>query len=469
MNTTTAPSQPRVADLPPHPIALRYPPMRSEEFQDLKADIAKHGQREPIVSYEGKILDGLHRCRACRELGIEPILRDWTEDDGPPEAFVASKNLHRRHLTKDQRAGLLTLDWEAESAEGRRRKSEGGNAAGRVRPQQHSAKSDEPIERQSSAILAKRYDVKRTTAVEAIRIRKHAPALIKRMIQGEVTLAQAKRQIIREQKRHALEAKAAEHNGKPTDWQIIHGHCPDAMKSLEERPRLIFADPPYNIGVAYDDGYNDRVSEQDFLALSRTWIEAAAKLLADDGSLWVLISNEWAAHYDLLLSDAGLFHRSRITWYETFGVNCTNNFNRCSRRLFYTVKDPKRFVFNADAVNRLSDRQKQSDPRADEWGKIWDDVWMIPRLTGTCAERIPGFPTQLPLALLLPIVGCASDPGDLVLDPFSGSATTGAVCLELNRRYIGIERSQEYVELSRLRLQASDVVSSGDRPAHNSS
>jgi site-specific DNA-methyltransferase (adenine-specific) len=107
---------------------------------------------------------------------------------------------------------------------------------------------------------------------------------------------------------------------------------------------------------------------------------------------------------------------------------------------------------------RPSDRQtKYADKRADPAGKLWDNVWginpPIPRLTGTCDERIPEFPTQLPLALLEPIVLCASEPGDLIVDPFSGSGTTGAAAIRHGRRYIGIEQSAKFADLARMRLK----------------
>jgi hypothetical protein len=143
--------------------------------------------------------------------------------------------------------------------------------------------------------------------------------------------------------------------------------------------------------------------------------------------------------------DGKAFHvRDVVTWYETFGVNNSagNKFNATSRRLLPAVKDPDRFVFHASAVTRPSDRQeKYDDRRASPGGKIWDDVWEIPRLVGTAKERLPGFPTQLPLALLRPIIACCSDPGALVIDPFSGSGTTGAACVELGRRYLGFEQN----------------------------
>jgi site-specific DNA-methyltransferase (adenine-specific) len=181
------------------------------------------------------------------------------------------------------------------------------------------------------------------------------------------------------------------------------------------------------------------------------------RLLTGDGSLWVLINDEHAAHFAIMLQEAGLCRRSWIKWYETFGVNCRRKFNRTSRHLFHCTRHPRRFIFHAEAVNRPSARLAvYRDKRANPAGKNWDDVWgidpPIPRLTGTCAERIQGFPTQLPLALLRPVVGCASDPDDLILDPFAGSCTTGVAAIEAGRRFIGIEREARFVELAGDRL-----------------
>jgi site-specific DNA-methyltransferase (adenine-specific) len=176
-------------------------------------------------------------------------------------------------------------------------------------------------------------------------------------------------------------------------------------------------------------------------------------VLSDDGSLWVMISDEYADHFGLLLREAGLHRRSWIKWYETFGVNCTNNFNRCSRHIFYCVKNPRRFVFHTDAVSRPSDRQtKYADSRANPQGKLWDNVWCIPRLVENSRERLPDFPTQLPLALVRPIVLCASQPGDLVIDPFSGSGTTGVAAVAGDRRFLGLEKNRRFAEFACRRL-----------------
>jgi site-specific DNA-methyltransferase (adenine-specific) len=221
--------------------------------------------------------------------------------------------------------------------------------------------------------------------------------------------------------------------------------------------RLIFTDPPYNIGIDYGTGKKaDLLGDDEYMEWVEAWLRDCKSLLTDDGSLLALIGDENAGEYCVTLKKLGFTLRAWIKWYETFGVNCANNFNRCSRHLFYCVVNPKRFVFNASAVNRPSDRQtKYGDSRANPGGKIWDDVWQIPRLVGTAKERVPEFPTQLPLELLLPIIGCASDPGDTVIDPFSGSATTGCAAISLGRKFVGIEKSEKFFKAADKRLKVT--------------
>lgn len=240
-------------------------------------------------------------------------------------------------------------------------------------------------------------------------------------------------------------------------WRVITGDCLDIMPSLDPGSvRLVFADPPYNKGVRYGPHHNDNMKPAAYLAWCRRWMKLVHGRLTDDGSFLLLIDQEWAHRLAVAGEDLGFHLRQTVTWYETFGVNCTRKFNRCSRALLYFTRDNRRFVFNAAAVNRPSDRQtKYNDKRANPAGKIWDDVWNIPRLAGTHKERILGFKTQLPLKLLRPIVGFASDPGDLVLDPFAGSGTTGVVCVELGRRFVGIEQGEQYAAIASARIAAA--------------
>lgn len=156
-----------------------------------------------------------------------------------------------------------------------------------------------------------------------------------------------------------------------------------------------------------------------------------------------------------------LYSRAWIKWYESFGVHVPDGFSRTSRHLFYCTRDPYRFVFHREAFHRLSDRHaKYRDARAANAGlKTWDDVWgvnpPIPRLVENAKERVPGVPTQLPLALITPIVLGCSDPGDLVVDPFVGSGTTCAAAVCNGRRFFGSEECRKTAKLATARVLAA--------------
>src|SRR5262245_28140855 len=119
--------------LKPHPAAEIFPPMSEEEFRAFKEDIRQRQQIDPIVLLDGKILDGRHRYRACRELGLEPLTREW-DGQGSPVEFVVSRNLHRRHLSGSQKATVAVdlLPWLEKEAKERQRAA--GKAHGRGRP-----------------------------------------------------------------------------------------------------------------------------------------------------------------------------------------------------------------------------------------------------------------------------------------------------------------------------------------------
>jgi DNA modification methylase len=240
---------------------------------------------------------------------------------------------------------------------------------------------------------------------------------------------------------------------------IVTGDCLKVLREMEGGSvNLVFCDPPYNIGVDYDT-HNDSMSPVDFRCWCDRWLYASIRMLADDGSMWVLINDEYVSHIESSMRFLGLCPRNWVIWYETFGVNCTKKFNRTKRHLLYMTKDPKRFTFNREAVTVPSARlAKYGDKRANPAGKVMDDVWTIPRVCGTFKERIKEFPTQLPLELLRRVVGCSSNPGDLVVDLFAGSGSCGVVCQELGRKFIGIEISPKYADLARARLSAHKEI-----------
>jgi site-specific DNA-methyltransferase (adenine-specific) len=450
----------------------------------------KRGVRVPVELQPGTmtVLDGRCRLQAARKAGLPTVpVVDANLNGDDPVIYLLRAASKRRNLTDDQRAMLADEEREWLAKNGReKQKAQGsrGQEGGRGKKKETladaaSARVSDSSKRDHSGNAreqaARAHNVSGRKAKQAQKVKANDPKLAAKVKAGEVPLAQAARQVDRERKRAELKAKAdaarkAGPPGKPS-WEIKTGDCLELFQAFPAgSARLLFADPPYNLGVDYGHGKKaDQLPAYEYYRWCARWIHLCYDRLTPDGSLWLLINHEHAAVIELLLRGVllderlgdvlerpRLFHvRSWITWYETFGVNTAHGFNRCSRRLFHAAKDPRHFVFHADAVNRPSDRQaKYHDVRAEPTGKVWDDVWQIPRLVGTAKERLPNFPTQLPLALLLPIIGCASDVGDLVVDPFAGSGTTGEACLRLGRRFLGLEKSTEFVTLARQRLCA---------------
>jgi site-specific DNA-methyltransferase (adenine-specific) len=240
-----------------------------------------------------------------------------------------------------------------------------------------------------------------------------------------------------------------------SDLSVITGDCIEVMSGMAAGSvRLAFADPPYNIGIDYGKGRKlDLLPAGEYLNWCYRWMASVKRLLTDDGSFWVLSDPRWAGRFQCMLEDLRLHYRETIIWVETFGVHCESKFGRDLRSLFRFTAHPKRQVFHPDRVP--SARQTTyNDRRANPRGRVPSNVWRISRVCGTFNERMPEFPTQLPLELLRRVVKTASNPSDLVLDPFAGSATTGIVCAELGRRYVGIEVDPGFAKRSRERLLA---------------
>ncbi len=257
--------------------------------------------------------------------------------------------------------------------------------------------------------------------------------------------------------------------------QVLTGDCVNLLAKMPAASvDLAFADPPFNIGYEYDQ-YDDRRQRDDYLAWADTWLQAVARVLKPTGAFFLAIGDEFVAEHKIRLDALGLTMRNWIVWHYTFGVHCTKKFSRSHAHILYYVADPKKYTFNADAIRVPSARQTTyADRRANPKGKLPDDTWFlrpqeddrlfpaesdtwyVSRVCGTFKERVD-HPCQMPEALLERIVRVASNPGELVLDPFAGSGTTLAAAQKLERNWLGIELSEQYAEKVRQRLAGAAV------------
>jgi site-specific DNA-methyltransferase (adenine-specific) len=420
--------------------------------------------------FDGMVLDGRNRSAACVIAQVTPKTIEFSGTPHEALAFVWSKNRTRRHLSSSQaaiaeakRANLDEEYQKAIAAITATQQKAGRPKKGTDKSTQKFASISDRDSRTTDAKRAAAAGTNRTYVKPAEKIVATRPDLAEKIEQGKLTIPQATAEIKRAEKSAELTHKAAAATATASGPQLWNLICNDVLCGLEDvrdthgPARLIFTDPPYNIGIDYGDGSDaDSIPHDAFVSWCEEWLSLCKECLTDDGSLWLMTCDEVAAESCLILKKLGFHIRNWIKWYETFGVNCANKFNRTSRHVFYATVHPRAFVWNPDAVSRPSDRQaKYNDKRAASGGKIWDDVWQIPRLSGTCEERIPGFPTQLPLQLVEPIILCASDPGDLVVDPFNGSGTTGVASIRNSRKYVGIDKSKEFIDLAAKRLVIS--------------
>jgi len=236
--------------------------------------------------------------------------------------------------------------------------------------------------------------------------------------------------------------------------RIICGDCIEVLGKVREPfADLIFADPPFNIGYKYDK-YHDKKEHNNYIAWTKNWIAVCKKVLKPNGSFYIAIGDDYAANVKIIADELRLFMRNWLIWHYTFGQQTKNKFARSHTHIFYFVNDKKNFTFNDYAVRVPSDRQLiYDDKRANNTGKMPDDVWDgHSRVCGTFKERTGWHPCQMPESLLKRIIAVSSNPGDCVLDPFSGSGTTAAVAYQLDRTYVGIEISEKYVEKANERL-----------------
>ncbi len=254
-------------------------------------------------------------------------------------------------------------------------------------------------------------------------------------------------------------------NNLPIDT-ILHGDCREVLANLPDNSvDLIFADPPYNLQLqnelyrpnmshvaAVDDGWDKFGSFEEYDQFTRAWLSACRRVLKETGTLWVIGSYHNIYRVGAILQDLGYWILNDVVWIKTNpmpnfrGVRFTNAHETL---LWAQKKHGTHYTFNHQAMKGLNDElQMRSD-------------WIIPISTGQERLKVNGekaHSTQKPESLLYRVILSSSNPGDVVLDPFFGSGTTGAVAKKLRRSWIGIEQDEKYIKLAGQRIEAMEPV-----------
>lgn len=258
------------------------------------------------------------------------------------------------------------------------------------------------------------------------------------------------------------------------EWidSILKGDCIAALERLPEKSvDVVFADPPYNLQLegelhrpdqsrvdAVDDEWDQFESFEAYDAFTRAWLLAVRRVLKPEGTIWVIGSYHNIFRVGAIMQDLGFWILNDIVWRKTNPMPNFRGrrFQNAHETLIWAARDQKGkgYTFNYDALKAANDDvQMRSD-------------WLFPICTG--AERLKDengrkiHPTQKPEALLARVMLASSKPGDVVLDPFFGSGTTGAVAKRLGRHFVGIEREQAYIDAAAERIAAVKPLTDDD-------
>ena len=243
---------------------------------------------------------------------------------------------------------------------------------------------------------------------------------------------------------------------------IIHGDCIDILKQFPDNSvDVIFADPPYNMqleNVLYrpnntkvdgvDDAWDKFSSFSEYDAFCAAWLKECRRILKDTGTIWVIGSYHNIFRVGNIMLNLGYWILNDVTWHKTNPMPnfLGKRFTNATETLLWCSKSKinKKYTFNHKLMKKYNgDKQMTS-------------VWQIGLCIGE--ERLKGedgkkaHSTQKPEELLKRIILSTTKQGDIVLDPFFGTGTTGAVAKKLKRNYIGIEKEKEYIQLAKKRI-----------------
>lgn len=243
------------------------------------------------------------------------------------------------------------------------------------------------------------------------------------------------------------------YQSKDNNFRLYQGDSIQVSGQLTEQVDMIFADPPYFLSnggkkiqgrriVSVDKGDWDKATSTDYIdKFNQEWIDACKPLLKDNGTIWVCGTFHNIYSIEKCLKNAGFQIINIITWQKSAPTPTWGelHFNFSSEYIIWARKNPKsKHFFNYELMKQLNG------------GVLMPDVWKLPTV-GMWEKTCGKHPTQKPLRLLYRIIIASTRVGETILDPFSGSCTTGIAANLLGRKFVGIDQSEEFLNLGKRR------------------
>lgn len=237
---------------------------------------------------------------------------------------------------------------------------------------------------------------------------------------------------------------------------IIHSDCLTTLKSIKnECIDLIFADPPYNLGKDFGNNSDNWSDRKEYLNWCYSWIDECFRILKPDGTFYLMNSTQNIPYISVYLQE-NYYVLNDIIWaYDSSGVQSKKKYGSLYEPIIMAVKDKNaKYTFNYNdilveaktgAKRGLIDYRK-NPPQPYNAKKVPGNVWEFSRVR-FLMEEYENHPSQKPEALLERIIKASSNIGDIVLDPFGGAFTTGAVAIKNNRKIISMDINEEYYKI----------------------
>ena len=408
-----------------HPAANIFPLMQGAEYQALCDDITDHGLHEPILVYEGSILDGRNRHRACIDTGIEPRFREW-DGNGSALDMVVSMNLHRRHLSFGQLVFVALKVKKAKAVEAKERQL-AGLKQGSTTPVSANLRQRE--KGKASEQAAAMFGVSPRSVEMAAKLEAEAPDLAEKVRAGDVTISKAKKEL-RKRENTTKQKQALRAAPDKKLWTLTNDETTVECD-------VLITDPPY--GILREEW---EPKDGDIEKMTRRWASKwgcckAEFILVFFSQRFLFQGRRWFDESMPLYK----FHQLLVWHYP-------NNKSPQSRAGFKQTWEPVFFY-------RLKGSDREVKVGGSEWGSGLNDfdchVAAVPQ-TNFNNENMKQHPAQKPIEVMKWLVNATTKPGDLVVDPFCGSGTTGIAATQLKRKFHGIETSAEYLEMAKGRL-----------------
>lgn len=409
-----------------------FPEMLPDDYARLVADLKANGydQSQPIYTYEGDVLDGWNRLRACNELGITPTIKRFGGDEIDAIQFVMRTN-KRRNLTSSQWAAIAVeaeeiIEALREAVERERRakisEARRGETAQLIAP---SEKSDNEVRTK----LAETFNTNRTYISDAAKLRNEKPEVFEQVKRGEKTMTEVKKEEKKERYEHKKNEFEKPITQSNTEQVIILGDCLEVLPSLEGTYDLLLTDPPY--GMDFKSGWNSKKrirndKVEDMMLLIDEALCKSAPLLKVDGHFYIFGNIDYV-HIMRPIIERYFVLKNILIWDRgVIGMGDLKTYGDSYDIIYFGVQ------YNWRDLNGVRDR----------------DVLKFNRVAPASMIH----QTEKPIDLLEYLIKKSTNEGDAVLDPFAGGGSTLMAAKKTNRKCTGIELLEENYNLIKSRI-----------------